>query len=265
MQVIQEKVQPVEMPVLSASTINLFIEDPALWVLKYFYGLTGTFGKYACRGVAVEDGLNAWVEGLMYYQDIALDNFIEYTFPLEDDVSDIVPLIKPWTEHCVNIFEGIKDPVVSLQTQIHHVMLGIDFTGFIDFEYEDCTRDLKTVNKLPKVLARGPRKGMLEAGKKGHIRQQAIYTRATGKPSYLEYITPTGEHLSYLVTEEEVDEAMIDVESTVEDIKKLLTLPLEDVIKDTVPNFKKFYSMYWDDKLRMAAQEIWADHIEEVE
>jgi hypothetical protein len=269
---IEDRVQPKELPKLSPSSINLFDQDPALWVLKHFYGSTGDFNIHAMRGVAIEEGLNLFMtlptldvpERTQQALNRSEEHFNDLAFFWGDDelFEQIEDLIPQWAEVCIDALTTIlpEKAKVDQQIEIDTTIEGVPIRGFLDYSTEDLQIDLKTATQIPNPVTRGPRKGFLPAAKKANVRQQSIYHKATGKKTSLLYVSPDGFY-HHELGEEELAEAMEDVKIIVEKMKKLLTSPIKDVIKDTVPNWKAMnYSFYWDENLRRIAKELWEDY-----
>lgn len=273
---IEDRVQPKELPNLSPSSINLYLVDPALWVLKHFYKQTSGFNIYAMRGVAVENGLNHWVKTLHENEsidvqavtkeavDIALTYFQENSFYWDDEdlKIKIEADIEPWVKNAIKALLEVSEEVPKQQVVILTEIEGLKVGGFLDYDYEELQTDLKTVNNLPKIVSRGDRKGFLPKDKQGNVRQQAIYKLATGKETSLLYVTPT-ESLNHIISDAEAEEAMIEVKRACKEIKTLLELPIEEIIDRTPPNWKTMeHSFYWDEPLRRLAHDLWWFHTE---
>lgn len=271
-----ELVQPKDLPKLSPSSINLYDQDPALWVLKHFYGQTSEFNIYAMRGVALEDALNAYLstyptigkpKALQGASKGCISDFGEKAFFWGDDelLEDIEAKIEPWLGKCVEALDSIgKEEMPTQQVEIFTEIEGVPIRGFIDYTYSDLQVDLKTANTVKTAVTRGPRKGMLPSDKKANVRQQAIYNKATGLETSLLYVSPE-EYYHHILSKEELDTAMNDVVVVVKKMKELLELPIKDVIAITEPKWKTMnYSFYWDAPLRRLANQLWG-HLKEDE
>lgn len=253
---------------LSPSSINLFIKEPSLWIMKHFYGLTSFTNVYADRGTHIENGVNSLIENpkltVSNAADIALEGFQKDTFFWdEEDITDeIEHNIPAWVKNTNKALEEISDEAPSLQKEIDFSIEGVKIKGFIDYEYDDLLVDLKTVNTVPSPCSRGARKGMLKSDKNDNVRQQSIYNKAEDKRVCLLFVSPDASYAHYL-TDEELQPRFEEAVQSVKNIKKLLTKDIEDVIKDYIPDMKKAqWSFYWDDKLRKAAEDIWWDYVE---
>lgn len=269
----EDLVQPKDMPKLSPSSINLYAQDPALWVLKHYYGSTSMFNIYAMRGVSVEEGVNQYFtllkEGkcptasLLDGVKKAQMDFTGKSFFWEDDevVQDLEQKITPWVLQCVGALEeNFPNEIPVMQTEIETEIEGVPIRGFMDYSFVAIDVDLKTCNTVPKLVSRGPRKGMLPADKKANVRQQAVYSLATkGQDVALAYVSHD-EYLIHELSEKELDEAMSDVVGLVKEIKELVSLPMGEIIERTAPKWESMhYSFYWDANLIKLAEIIWSD------
>jgi len=247
----------IENYILSPSSLNLFLKEPALWVMKYFYGIRGEGSIYTMRGKLVEDRVNQIIEGSQQYSfykhclsEILLDtDNIEIR---EQDLKDF----EKWGNYAYNCLpkELNIHSIVSMQRHVKTVIKGVTVGGYIDYEYPECIVDLKTTNKLPIICSRGERKDMISKTKVDNVRQQVVYHLATKKTIKLLYVTPT-DHLLYTITQRDIEEVMPSILEGIKKIKKCLTLKKEDAILHIQP--EKTNSFYWTDKLREEARKIW--------
>lgn len=260
--------------VLSPSSLNLFLKEPALWVMKHFYGIRGGSNIYAIRGKLVEKCVNILIEA-----DITLEDYIEEcTKDAKQGIRLSCIKEKSWSiegimvtekdleefyKWGVHAFLNLPDmkSIVSRQDYVSTEYLGITLGGYIDYFCKPTNTgtppfnlDLKTCNKLPVIVSKGDRKGMLSKTKADNVRQQIVYSLATSINSDLLYVTPT-ESLRYRITQRDIDEVMPSIQEGIKKIKYLLTLNIKDVIIDVEPG--KMNSFYWDDELRIHARRIW--------
>jgi hypothetical protein len=263
----ESKVNPSQLPNLSPSSINLYITDPALWVLKHFYNTRGDFGIHAMRGIAVEDGANhfyspaspTYIESMK----VAVDSFVKLSFfeTDEDLLVEAESLIPAWVEVSLDGLKSIDFGHPKMQETIETEIEGLPVGGFIDYSFDNLQVDLKTTMNLPSPVKRGGRRGFLPVSKAANVRQQAIYKKATGKETALLYVTPNEFYL-HTVNDYECGEAMIRVKEACREIKNLLTSDIDDVIANTIPDWDSMNSFYWDDRLKELAHEVWGDFTE---
>lgn len=245
---------------LSPSSLNLFIAEPALWVLKHFYGLRTEMNIYGARGRLVEHVLNQWFlhKNAPELSDVR-SHFINELFFIGNEISpETLNDLYEWGLKCIAVAEELKmdSEKPCMQTEIDYEIEGIKLTGFLDYEYPNHVVDLKTTNKLPIIVSKGERKGMLSKTKAANIRQQVIYQYATGKESTLLYIDQQGEYINYKITQKDVDESFPVIIEAIRSIKKLLTFNADSIIKEVHPKNTK--SFYWDDATRKLADKLWS-------
>ena len=257
----KKKILPCDNPNwrCSASTLNTFIKDPCLFVLKYFYGMTTEFNVHAMRGKAIEHGVDRFYATGDIEQSIqdALDNFYEITFGLDYEIDDIENLIPQWTKNAITvIIQESKGKTPIMQKEINFKINGLPFVGFLDYDFEKEIIDLKTVTKVPNILVRGVRKGHLPADKKDNVRQQVLYKYAEKKPTTLLYISPE-ESVRYTIQDDEYEEYLKEIKEAVKEIKDVLTRCEEYAINKYTPNEKLFGSFYYSEEMIKKARELW--------
>lgn len=241
--------------ILSASQINLFIEEPALWVLQYFYGVRGGSNIYAVRGKSVEEYVNeAITQGVIP----TLSGFVKIAVAksLQDNVEiteeDIERFYK-WGEKVLPLVQSFK--ITGQQIALTGDLNGIKIKGYADFAFGDELVDLKTVSKVPTLLIRTDRKGMLSKDKSANVRQQVIYKELSGRDTSLLFVDEQGNSLHYVIQQSDIDEQLPIIQDAINKIKNILTMNLKDVILQISP--KNINSFYWDEITRNKAKELW--------
>lgn len=171
---------------LSPSSLNLFANEPALWVLQYLMGRKFSVGCAAHRGTASEEGVQA---GLLDHtkpveecQAIALKKYDALT-ALSGDARrqkerDAIPGI---------VANAIKElrmygPLTGYQGKVVHRFddVPVDVLGFYDFEFGNAgvIVDLKTSLRLASEIS------------PAHGRQVSHYTHARNIEGRVCYATP---------------------------------------------------------------------------
>lgn len=258
-------------PLLSPSSINLYAQDPCLWIMKHFYGKTSSFNIHAMRGVSIEDGVNHFVDNGFDAKhreraiQVTCENFDEKAFFYSDEdlVQKIEGQIIDWTNHAMDAIKEVSktNEYEKNQTEVFTTIEGLPVRGFVDYDFKRLRVDLKTATKLPKPVTRGPRKGFLPSDKKANVRQQVIYRMANPRRRVaLLFVSPEGSYLHH-IGKDELREHCDDIKKMCKEIKKLLTMKsVDDILKSTNPKWKSStYSMYWSDELRDLAQDLWSD------
>ena len=175
---------------LSASSINLFIADPCLFLLKVG-GFKSEAGPAAWRGTAVDSiafaaaGENAPKIELL--TDSALDAFdgqvirsggaasVEKMTKERDDIPTYVAQARQF-------YQSLGETPESEQGKIE-IYIGdieVPFIGYYDLLYKNAVRDCKTVGRMVSALTAA------------HARQGAIYAEAMGVPAHIDYIGKRG-------------------------------------------------------------------------
>ena len=234
---------------LSASSLNLWKNEPALWALRYLHGIKDEAGPAAWRGTAVEAGLDAVLFSGADEQTaakIALDNFdLNVGGVIDDDTeaerANIAKILQQATE-AVKIY----GKPISRQEKIEFWLEGIDFPviGFTDYRFPDFILDLKTTLRMPSE----PRPD--------HIVQMAVYSGARDLPAFLLYVTPK-KFQPYQVTEEQVKEGLWVLRRSALALKNVLAFcqTKEQIAEMIVPRDMTNY--LWNDTTRQAAANLW--------
>lgn len=238
---------------LSPSSINLFKNNKALWVLKHYYKVRTPSGEAALRGKYVEDGLNHYLVNESY--EDAID--IAHT---EADVEQRLER-SDYFDNALLAIQEFCDSEPEQQVYIECEIGGVDIHGYIDYEFEDKCVDLKTTNKLPVPLKSTPKLGQLPAAKMDNIRQQTIYHIATGKPQVLAYVSPTGYYI-HNVQEAEFNRGLDSVKEIIESVKMIDGLGEQERLKYTAPFVERlYYHPFVPKEIYEQALEIWHGHI----
>lgn len=249
--------------ILSPSSINTFIEEPAIFVLNKLFKTYGGSNIYAVRGKVAEEVVNLSSDSSLVSYDYWLPHAIQKTLFDNVDITEAdYKDFYDWGCKC----SGIIRPnygVISEQDYLKGDLFGMSVGGYIDYKVGEGINleknfyylDLKTVSKLPSIVSRGKRKGQLPTSKKANVRQQVIYSLLTGKDTVLLFVDKEGNSLEYKVQQADIDEYLPEIEEAINKIKKLLTLSLEDVILEIQPG--KMNSFFWDEILIKKAKEVW--------
>ena len=253
---------------LSPSSINLFIEEKALWVLKHFYKMYGDTNIYAVRGKVAEEVVN---ESLRRRRVITFEDFLPYAVgkTLMDNIEitrEDYEKFYEWGVRCYEIIRGFN--VVATQRKLEGEIHETPVMGYTDFFCKEEANpygthiDLKTVSKTPSTLTRGDRQGMLPAGKAANVRQQVVYSILSERTSKaLIFIDEEGSSLRYDITKRDVDEHTPLIKKAIKDIRKLLSLEKEELLLKTPPkvnrNGNSCNSFFWCDRTRRKANVLW--------
>ena len=128
---------------VSASQINMFIECPSAWALRYHYGYKSAPSEKMMRGVHFEDKVNHYLVG-GEYEDV--------TFGLSDEEL----LTAEVTASLIKDIFGDKDFILQKKLEDEGRL------GFLDYSNDGHIVDLKTTGKTPSTPA------------KAHLRQLSL-------------------------------------------------------------------------------------------
>lgn len=251
---------------LSASQINRFLDEPALWVMDQLYGIKSAAGPGAWRGNAVEAACDA----VLFSQadddaalKAAMDRFeVDAQGDLSDEVGKERAALSVYLHNLLPTIRGLGMPLTR-QSKITLKLnsLDMDIIGYVDWRFPDYLMDLKTTGRMPSL---DPVSGRLK-DKWDHLRQVAIYERAEGVTPRLCYATPgkpeKGQDrkapLLYTPSRDELDAAMRQVEAAGRAMQRLLrSEQAKDRIAELYPP-RDMQSYLWNDALRAEATTIW--------
>lgn len=171
---------------LSASSLNLFAAEPALWCMEKLLKKRGPVGCAAHRGTAAEAGI---VHGLLNpgaeaeaCQAVALAEYDKLTVlsgdPRRAKERDAVPAIVASALPELRQY-GIPDEVqAKIETRLDGVP--IPFIGYVDLGWSGhgITLDIKSQLRLSSEISAG------------HARQVGLYIHGTNREGRVAYCTP---------------------------------------------------------------------------
>lgn len=164
---------------LSASSINLWVNAPDVWVSQYLFGKRGPMSAAAMRGICTEDAVVAVLTGTgrAGALDQALEKFDSY-FPIGDEkttkernmIEPCMDLALQELEHygAPEFPENEKQEKISITAKTEDYSIPV--IGFLDLVFPEhgVVIDLKTTGRMPSVMS------------PEHQLQRAIYQTAKG-------------------------------------------------------------------------------------
>jgi hypothetical protein len=159
---------------LSASSINLWINAPDVWVTRYLHGRKGTFGAAPRRGQLAEDIVATCLAGGSFddASKAALAAF-DAEFPGEDKERANIPAmaeiaLTELQQYGAPHFEGEGQNRIEIAADFG--AWSIPVIGYLDFDFPDhgLVIDLKTTARVPSQMS------------PEHQLQRAIYSAAKG-------------------------------------------------------------------------------------
>ena len=175
---------------LSPSSINTYINDNALWVARYLFGVKSSSGASAVRGIATEAALANKYEKKTFDFNYLDMHFMSLCAESGVDLGDIK------TAKEKKLLEGFGKVIDenfnydNLEAYQEKVSVQIDdlpvpIIGYIDFRFADKIVDLKTTTRMPTRPT--------EAQK----RQMALYSMAYPKSSIDLFFASPKEHKKF--------------------------------------------------------------------
>ena len=180
---------------LSPSSLNLWVDQPGLWALRYLANVRDESGPAATRGIAVEAGLHQCLRGQKGALEAALATFDQN---IQGEISDAIDAERSLIAGMVEQCEKWTPPgeLVATQLKVEHWFEGVSvpLIGYLDFVFDNgAIVDLKTTKACP------------SKPKADHSRQVALYRAARNNKGALLYVTEK-RHAFY-----ELDDAAAEV------------------------------------------------------
>lgn len=228
---------------LSASSINLFVAAPSLWLMEKVVGIKGKVGAAAHRGSAVESGIS---HGLFDHsasaeacQAVAMASFDRLTALSGDSrrekERDMIPGM---IEQGLALREkgNPMRPNLSDQHKIEVRLEGVPvpIIGYLDFEFADEVIDTKTTNKIPSEMPAG------------HARQFSLYKHAKmNKRMRGAYISPKRMEI-HTLTREQYEKSLAEIVAMSQRMERFLALSDDaQELAAIIPHDPS--SFYWND------------------
>jgi len=240
---------------LSASSINLWIAQPALWCASYLLKKRPPVGPAAHRGTAIESGVEAGLFDpsmpVEECQKIAMAKYNSLTWLNSDPrVEKERDVIAPSVSVALAELRqyGVPDkPDDGRQHKISVDLPGVPIPviGFLDFLWSahGIIGDLKSTARIPSRIG------------DAHARQGSIYTQSgSNLQTRMVYVSPQ-KVAAYVV--ENPAEYLAQVTRAAQAIERFLSLS-DDAEKLTLCFAPDLSSFYWGDQpARTIAREIW--------
>ena len=240
---------------LSASSINLFVAEPAMWAMQKLMGRKSGVGAAAHRGTSIEAGVemglfepDAPVEAC---QELAQARFNQLTVLSGDPNRDKeAAAIAPSVAIALKELRQYGVPSAADGNRQHRIETSIEgvsvpFIGWLDFWFQDHSIivDLKTQLRLSSKIS------------EPHARQGAIYHAAHGNAEIrFAYVTPQKIGVYRLDDPRTHLNAVAHIAQSIERFLGLSDDP-EELTQSLSPNFDSFY---WNDPTtRALGREVW--------
>ncbi len=240
---------------LSASSVNLFIAQPALWAASYLMKMRTAVGPAAHRGTAIECGVEAGLfdpeMSIAEAQKIALAKFHGLTRLSADTriekERDCIPASVEIALAELRQY-GVPDkPEDGRQHKIEMTVEGIPvpIIGYLDFKWSGhgIIGDLKSTSRIPSEIS------------DAHARQGAIYTHS-GSNMQTRMIYVSSKKIAVYAVEDAAARLQEFVRAA-QAIERLLSLSddSEKLTRCFAPDMSSFY--WGDSSARAIADKIW--------
>lgn len=199
---------------LSPSSLNLWVENPGLWSLRYLASVKEETGPAMARGKAVEDGLLHLLHGKSYEEALAAANTSfdnNVAGELSDEIDAEKSLIPGMLKQCLNIPK--PSPIIASQIKVEHYFEGVSVPviGYIDFIFEcGSLWELKTTKACPSK-PRG-----------AHARQLSLYRTCRRAPSVAVLYVTEKRSAMFPVSELDAEKAMTELHGAALSLQRFL-------------------------------------------
>ena len=172
---------------LSPSSINTYINDNALWVARYLFGVKSSSGASAVRGIATEAALANKYEKKTFDFNYLDMHFMSLCAESGIDLGDVKTakekkLLEGFGKVIDENFNYDNFEAYQEKVSVQIDDLPVPIIGYIDFRFADKIVDLKTTTRMPTRPT--------EAQK----RQMALYSMAYPKSSVDLFFASPKEH-----------------------------------------------------------------------
>ena len=234
---------------LSASSINLFIQDIPLFIVRYLAKHKSPTNPAMVRGTVIDHciGNKTSVEDaqkefkkIMNYEKKQGNVFDK------DKADSEYNNIEKYLEIGLPFYQDLGEPVsYQKKVELEFDDLPVPIIGFVDMEYKDCIRDIKTTAKRPSTLLPPVQ------------RQIAIYATALEKNrAYADYLYVTKTKAEVITLE--VDDIDMRLNEVYRVASAMMNLLQDNDINSLVDQFYPDFSNWmWSDSDRAVAKELW--------
>ena len=175
---------------LSPSSINTYINDNALWVARYLFGVKSSSGASAVRGIATEAALANKYEKKTFDFNYLDMHFMSLCAESGIDLGDVKTakekkLLEGFGKVIDENFDYDNLEAYQEKVSVQIDDLPVPIIGYIDFRFADKIVDLKTTTRMPTRPT--------EAQK----RQMALYSMAYPKSSVDLFFASPKEHKKF--------------------------------------------------------------------
>ena len=141
---------------LSASSINLFIQDIPLFIVRYLAKHKSPTNPAMLRGTVIDHAIgNKTSVAEAQKEFMALMNYEKKQGNVFDEEKAEIEYnnIEKYLDIGLPFYKDLGEPVsYQKKVELQYEDLPIPIIGYVDMEYSDCIRDIKTTAKRPSAL-----------------------------------------------------------------------------------------------------------------
>jgi hypothetical protein len=227
---------------LSASSLNLYCAEPAMWVQQYLFGFRSPPSASMARGIAAEAG----IEHGLFNPDLTWDECIKLALeafdlrmalngdPNREKERAAVPGIVEQGLGHLRLYGMPEKPESGRQhrIEVRADTLPVPIIGYLDFEFPQhgIVLDLKTQLRLQSSIS------------PSHARQGAIYVRARGNNVDMRFAYATPKKIAVYPLERAA-ERWAEVLNVAHRLERFLSLSKDrdELAGIVAPNYDSFY------------------------
>lgn len=233
---------------LSASSINLFIQDIPLFIVRYLAKHKSPTNPAMLRGTVIDHAIgNKTSLEEAQKEFMALMNYEKKQGNVFDQEKADTEYnnIEKYLEVGIPFYKKLGEPVsYQKKVELQYEDLPIPIIGYVDMEYSDCIRDIKTTAKRPSALLPPVQ------------RQIALYGSALEKHAYADYLYVTKTKAEVITFE--VDDINMRLNEVYRVASAMMNLLQNNDINSLVDQFYPDFSNWmWSDSDRAVAKELW--------
>jgi len=214
---------------LSPSSINSYIDDPCIWIMRYLFKFRNGGGPAMWRGTVTDHGVGKYfgftekpidlgetIQSALFEYQVTYDN-CKSEYPTQEinhkkflEEADRIPR---YIKTAIDFYEDLGQPTeYQKRIELNLESIPVPIIGFIDLKYNDTIRDIKTTARRPYKVS------------DAHARQVSVYAKAEDCVPILDYIVVTAKDEQVVSeTVHQVDKHIHTVEQVALKIMNLLS------------------------------------------
>ena len=247
---------------LSASSLNTYINDPCMFIIRYIFGFKGKGNPAMWRGTVVDQIIGMMLMSQKVIDQDYMEDLIKQAIArfdgLYEHYKDEMTIdekkyskerlaIEKYLSVAIPFYKQLGEPV-SYQEEVRLQLdsVPIDIIGYIDLEYKGLVRDIKTVGRMPSEVPDSVK------------RQMSVYATAKQCDVVVDYVYASSSKAEVKVVEvKDVEQHIKVVEKTALAVMNLLSYSNDkyEIARLFVPNFDSW--MWSSEEDIEFAKSIW--------